>query len=203
MQGGGELCALEAKSTSTIAELKRRIQQQTGLEAELSRLQLTDAEQPSRDKDTLQSLKLPREVQFYLVTEQRLIVAERAHTNPAAVTNEILNEICEQEHPGLLSLAGCVQVTDITCLVVQQSQVRVLILSGCAGISAEQVAGCICAMSGLEVRTLSTWECFQQLLAVSHLFPHSCTYIISIYYRSWMCLPAHFPKGVPSRLQML
>jgi hypothetical protein len=202
MQGGGELCALEAKSTSTITELKQRIQQQTGLEAELSQLQLTDAEHPSRDNDTLQSLKLPREVQFYLVTEQRLIVAERARINPAAVTNEILSEICEEEHPGLLSLAGCVQVTDITCLV-QQSQVRVLILSGCAGISAEQVARCICAMGGLEVRTLSTWECFQQLLAVSHLFPHSCTYIISIYYRSWMCLPAHFPKGVPSRLQML
>jgi hypothetical protein len=155
MQGGGELCALEARSTSTIAELKERIQQQTGLEAELSQLQLTDADHPLRDKDTLQSLKLPREVQFYLVTEQRLIVAERARINPAAVTNEILSEICEEEHPGLLSLAGCVQVTDITCLV-QQSQVHVLILSGCAGISAEQVAGCIGAMGGLEVRTLST-----------------------------------------------
>ena len=175
MQGGGELCALEAKSTSTIAELKQCVQQQTGLEAELAQLQLTDAEQPSRDKDTLQSLKLPREVQFYLVTEQRLIVAERARTNPAAVTNEILSDFCEEEHPGLLSLAGCVQVTDITCLV-QQSQVRVLILSGCAGISAEQVAGCICAMCGLEVQTLSTWECFQhsclQCLICSHIHAH-------------------------------
>jgi hypothetical protein len=202
MQGGGELCALEAKSTSTIAELKHCIQRQTGLEAELSQLQLTDAEQPSRDKDTLQALQLPREVQFYRVTEQRLIVAEHARIHPAAVTNEILSGFCDEEHPGILSLAGCVQVTDIACLV-QQSQVRVLILAGCAGISAEQVVGCICAMGGLEVRTLSTWECFQQLLAVSHLFPYSCTHIISICYRSWMCLPAHFSKGVPSWLQML
>jgi hypothetical protein len=103
-----------------------------------------------RNGDTLGSLDLPSDVQFYILTDKRLIVAERAQITPQEVTNEILAGLCNAEQPGVLSLAGCTQIADISC-VVQQSQVRVLILSGCVGISGFQVAACIIAMGGLEV----------------------------------------------------
>ena len=141
---------METKRTTTIGELKQLIQRHTGLEAELSKLQLPDLDRHLRNGDTLGSLDLPSDVQFYILTDKRLIVAERAQIKPQEVTNEILAELCNAEQPGVLSLVDCSKIADISCLV-QQSQVRVLILSGCAGISGEQVAACIIAMGGLEV----------------------------------------------------
>ena len=146
---------METKRTTTIGEVKQLIQRHTGLEAELSKLQLPDSDRRLRNGDTLGSLDLPSVVQFYILTDTRLIVAERAQIKPQEVTNEILAGLCNAEQPGVLSLAGCTQIADISCLV-QQSQVRVLILSGCAGISGEQVAACIIAMGGLEVLDVSS-----------------------------------------------
>ena len=141
---------METKRTATIGEVKQLIQRHTGLEAELSKLQLPDSDRRLRNGDTLGSLDLPSDVQFYILTDKRLIVAERAQIKPQEVTTEILAELCNAEKPGVLSLVDCSKIADISCLV-QQSQVRVLILSGCVGISGEQVAACIIAMGGLEV----------------------------------------------------
>jgi Ran GTPase-activating protein (RanGAP) involved in mRNA processing and transport len=153
--GGKTLCSVETKRTTTIGEVKQLIQCHTGLEAELSKLQLLDSDRHLRNGDTLGSLDLPRDVQFYILTDTRLIVAERAQIKPQEVTNEILAELCNAEQPGVLSLADCRKIADISCLV-QQSQVRVLILSGCAGISGEQVSACIIAMGGLEILDVSS-----------------------------------------------
>jgi hypothetical protein len=131
---------VKTKRTATTGEVKQLIQRHTGLEAELSKLQLPDSDRHLRNGDTLGSLDLPSDVQFYILTDKRLIVAERAQLKPQEVTNEILAGLCNAEQPGVLSLAGCMQIADISCLV-QQSQVRVLILSGCVGISGEQVYG--------------------------------------------------------------
>jgi hypothetical protein len=141
---------METKRTTTISEVKQFIQRHTGLEAELSKLQLPDSDRRLRNGDTLGSLELPSDVQFYILADTRLIVAERAQIKPQEVSNEILAELCNAEQPGVLSLAACFMIADISCLL-QQSQVRVLILSGCTGISGEQVAACIIAMGGLEV----------------------------------------------------
>ena len=141
---------METKRTATIGDVKQLIQCHTGLEAELTKLQLPDSDRHLRNGDTLGSLDLPSDVQFYILTDERLIVAERAQIKPQEVTTEILAELCNAEQPGVLSLADCRKIADISCLV-QQSQVRVLILSGCVGISGEQVASCIIAMGGLEV----------------------------------------------------
>jgi hypothetical protein len=141
---------METKHTTTIGEVKQLIQRHTGLEAKLSKLQLPDSDRHLRNGDTLGSLDLSSDVQFYILTDKRLIVAERAQIKPQEVTDDILAELCNSEQPGVLSLAGCRQIADISCLV-QQSQVRVLILSGCASVSGEQVAACIIAMGELEV----------------------------------------------------
>ena len=132
---------METKRTTTIGEVKQLIQRHTGLEAELSKLQLPDSDRHLRNGDTLGSLDLPSDVQFYILTDKRLIVAERAQIKPQEVTNEILAGLCNAEQPGVLSLVNC-KIADISCLV-QQTQVRVLVLSGCAAISGEQVAACI------------------------------------------------------------
>jgi hypothetical protein len=148
---------VETKRTATIGEVKQLIQRHTGLEAELSKLKLPDSDRHLRNGDALGSLDLPSDVQFYILTDKRLIVAERAQIKPIPglspgrqVTDDILAELCNAEQPGVLSLAGCTQIADISCLM-QQSQVRVLILSGCASVSGEQVAACIIGMGELEV----------------------------------------------------
>ena len=95
---------METKRTATIGEVKQLIQRHTGLEAELSKLQLPDLDRHLRNGDTLGSLDLPSDVQFYILTDKRLIVAERAQIKPQEVTNEILAELCNAEQPGVLSL---------------------------------------------------------------------------------------------------
>ena len=74
--------------------MKQLIQRHTGLEAELSKLQLPDLDRHLRNGDTLGSLDLPSDVQFYILTDKRLIVAERAQIKPQEVTNEILADSC-------------------------------------------------------------------------------------------------------------
>jgi hypothetical protein len=150
--GGNLLCTIEdcCRST-TVMELKYRVEAEAGLDAAL--MILLHAEHgPMQNSLTLEASGIPNSTELYARNLHRVIVDEHLGIQAHEVTDGVLADLCGElvdNPPEILELCRCRNVSNIACLA-QLSAVTTLSVAGCAAIAACQIKECVLAMEGLQ-----------------------------------------------------
>ena len=139
LQGGDSVCQIGCHATSSVLQLKAKVEIEAGLRAETFSLYLPSKEEPLGESQTVSACGMPSEL--YAVVLQTVVIADAAGVPASALTDEQLEKACaspEAQGGDIIVLAGCKQIRNLSCLVWLES-VQILDISGCTGMDASTV----------------------------------------------------------------
>jgi hypothetical protein len=149
-QSGDELCQIRCNTSTSILQLKAKVEVEAGVKAATLAIYLAEVTQPLRQNVTLADCGLP--ATLYAVTLHKIVIAVMVGVSPEQLTDGQLVEASltdEGKAGDIVGLAGCTTIRDVSCLI-RLEQMRELDISGCMGIDATTVAKVVA-----ENRTLS------------------------------------------------
>jgi hypothetical protein len=145
MQGGDSVCTIDCDAAGSIAQLKIKIESQTGLKATTLSLILPSG-QPLGESETLESCGSPSDL-CAVVLNTVNIATDVARVSPHELTDLQLAEACsstEGQAGDIIHLNGCTQIHDVSCLA-KIVQMQVLDITGCDTIDAATLATMVAA----------------------------------------------------------
>ena len=138
--GGETLGRIGCRPTDLIRELKTKLEQTLGLDAETLTLYRPSSEKPLGEHESVGSCKgLPAEL--YAVTLQTVELCAIAGVAANDLTDAQLEKVCsspEAQAGDIIVLAGCWQLRNLSCLVRLEST-HTLDMTGCTGMKAATV----------------------------------------------------------------
>ena len=139
LQGGDSVCQIGCHATSSVLQLKAKVEIEAGLKAETFSLYLPSQEEPLGESQTVSACGMPSEL--YAIMLQKVVIADAAGVPASALTDEQLEKACsspEAQAGDIIVLAGCAQVRNLSCLVWLEST-HTLDISGCIRMEAATV----------------------------------------------------------------
>ena len=139
-QGGNQVCRITCSSTTSIVELKVKVEVEAGLKAATLAIYLPEVDRPLAESITLVGCGLP--AKLYTLTLHKVVIADMVGVSPDRLTDAQLTAACstaEGKAGDIVSLAGCAGLRDISCLVSLE-QMQELDISTCKSIDASTVA---------------------------------------------------------------
>ena len=139
-QSGDQLCQIICSSSTSIRQLKSKVEVEAGLLAATMAIYLPKVDRPLKQNATLTDCGLPSKL--YVLTLHRIVITEMMDVNPSQLKDAQLAEACstaEGKAGDIVCLAGCGALRDMSCLVWLE-QVQELDISRCNGVDATTVA---------------------------------------------------------------
>jgi hypothetical protein len=146
MQGGDPVCTIDCDAAGSVAQLKDKVEKQTGLEATTLALILPSSGRPLGESETLESCGFPSDL-CAVVLNTVNIAADVAHVSPHELTDSQLANACsspEGQAGDIIHLNGCEQIHDVSCLA-KIVQMQVLDITGCHTVDAATLVTMIAA----------------------------------------------------------
>jgi hypothetical protein len=144
MQGGDPVCTVDA--AGSVAQLKIKIESQTGLKATTLSLILPSSGRPLGESETLESCGSPSDLCAVVLNTVNL-ATDVARVSPHELTDSQLAEACssaEGQAGDIIHLNGCKQILNVSCLA-KIVQMQVLDITGCDTIDAATLVTMIAA----------------------------------------------------------
>jgi hypothetical protein len=133
-QGGNKVCQITCSSSTSILQLKAKVEVEAGLLAATLSIYLPEVDRPLGQTTTLMDCSLPSKL--YVITLHKVVIAEIMGVSPKQLKDAQLAEACltaEGKAGDIVCLAGCGALRDMSCLV-QLEQMQELDISRCNGI---------------------------------------------------------------------